>query len=262
MIDSVFYKDLQPAQLWEKVKACPIAYIPIGTLEWHGLHMPLGTDMMIPENVFAQIAKKFGGIVLPPLFLAPDIQQKIKGKKFVGMEICGFEKNKPNQLFGNCYHISNKLFYKILDGILQNLQRNGFEYLIAHGHGPSMNDFGKYKSKFYKKYGIKCFTLFDLGFSEKDGIQTDHAAYNETSLMMATNSKLVDIENLSDNEIPVASWGKDPRQTSSIEHGENLISINVEQVVSNLKKITENQGETQLPSMTFTNVKSLISVPQ
>ena len=129
MIDSVFYKDLQPAQLWEKVKACPIAYIPIGTLEWHGLHMPLGTDMMIPENVFAQIAKKFGGIVLPPLFLAPDIQQKIKGKKFVGMEICGFEKNKPNQLFGNCYHISNKLFYKILDGILQNLQRNGFEYV-------------------------------------------------------------------------------------------------------------------------------------
>ena len=57
MINSVFYKDLQPAQLLEKITNCPIAYLPIGTLEWHGRHMPLGTDMLIPETVFAKVAE-------------------------------------------------------------------------------------------------------------------------------------------------------------------------------------------------------------
>lgn len=258
MINSVFYKDLQPAQLLEKIAKCPVAYLPIGTLEWHGRHMPLGTDMIIPETVFAKVAEKFGGVVLPPLFLAPDIQQKINGKKFAGMEICGFEKDKPNQLFGNCYHISDKLFYKILNGILENLKRNGFKYLVAHGHGPSMNAFSKYKAKFKKKYGIECFTLFDLGFSEKDGIQTDHAASNETSLVMSINSKLVDIEKLNEDEIPVAIWGKDPRTSASIEIGDKLISSNLEEVVSNLAKIIELQEESQLPKIKFSNIKSLI----
>lgn len=258
MINSVFYKDLQPAQLLEKITNCPIAYLPIGTLEWHGRHMPLGTDMLIPETVFAKVAESAGGVVLPPLFLAPDIKQKINGKKFAGMEICGFEENKPNQLFGNCYHISEKLFYKILNGILENLKRNGFKYLVAHGHGPSMNDFSKYKGKFQKKYGIKCFTLFDLGFTETDGIQTDHAASNETSLVMSINSKLVDIENLNQDEIPVAIWGKDPRTDASIEYGDKLISTNVEQVVISLKKITENLDNSQLPKIEFSNIKSLI----
>ena len=68
------------------------------------------------------------------------------------MEICGFEKDKPNQLYGNCYHISVKLYYKILESVLENLKRNGFKYLVAHGHGPSMNNFNLFKKKFLKKY--------------------------------------------------------------------------------------------------------------
>lgn len=259
MIESVFYKDLQPAQLLAKVRKCPVAYIPIGTLEWHGRHLPLGTDMMIPENIFAKVAEKFGGVVFPPLFLAPDIQQKIKGKKFAGMEICGFQKNQPNQLYGNCYHISRKLFYQMLEGILENLARNGFKYLVAHGHGPSMNDFSKCKTKFLKKYGIKCFTLFDLGFTGKEGIQTDHAAANETSLIMAINKDLVDVENLNQDEIPVAIWGSDPRKEASVEFGNKLISTNVEKIIESLSQIVDEKDFAKLDDMHFENIKSLIS---
>ena len=125
MINSVFYKDLQPIQLLEKVKTCPLAFLPLGTLEWHGRHMPLGTDMMIPEKIFSEIATNFGGVVLPPLFLAPDIQQKLNGQTFAGMEICGFEEGKPHALFGNAYHISDKLYFKILESIVKNLKKNG-----------------------------------------------------------------------------------------------------------------------------------------
>lgn len=256
MIESVFYKDLQPLQLLEKVKKCPVAYLPIGTLEWHGRHMPLGTDMIVPESVFAKVAEKIGGVVLPPLFLAPDIKQKIKGKKFAGMEICGFEKDKPNQLYGNCYHISVKLYYKILESVLENLKRNGFKYLVAHGHGPSMNNLNLFKKKFLKKFGIQCFTLFDLGYKDEDGIQTDHAAANETSLIMAIKKEWVDIENLNQDSIPVAIWGKDPREAASVEYGTTLIEKNVEKVAESLKNIVKPAGD--FTEIKFCNVKNLL----
>ena len=87
MVNSVFYKDLQPEQLLSKVNAFPVACLPIGTLEWHGRHMPLGTDMLVPEAVFEKVAKNVGGVVLPPLFLAPDIQQKINPMNFLEIVI-------------------------------------------------------------------------------------------------------------------------------------------------------------------------------
>ena len=256
MVNSVFYKDLQPEQLLSKVNAFPVAYLPIGTLEWHGRHMPLGTDMLVPEAVFEKVAKNVGGVVLPPLFLAPDIQQKIKQRKFAGMEICGFEKNKPHELFGNCYHISNHLFKKILMAVAENLQRNGFKYLVAHGHGPSINIFSQNKKKILKKYGITCFTLFDLGYEGKDGIQTDHAAANETSLVMAINQDLVDIENLAKDKIPIAIWGKDPQTSASVEYGKDVFNKNVEKISKTLKSIVKKVDF--IEELTFSNEKSLI----
>lgn len=259
MIKSVFYKDLQPLQLLEKVRKCPVAFLPMGTLEWHGRHMPLGTDMMIPEKVFSEVANQFGGVVLPPLFLAPDIHQKRNGKEYAGMEICGFEENKPNELFGNAYYISEKLFFQILESIVKNLKKNGFNYLIAHGHGPSMHGFEKCKEKFRKKYGITCYTLFDLGFVEERGIQTDHAATNETSLIMAINNNLVDIENINQDPTPVAIWGEDPREKASVEFGNNLLRTNVEKILDSLeKKITKSTVEKGRITLSFSNIKNLI----
>lgn len=36
MPDSVQYERLRPAQIVSEREACPVAYLPIGTLEWHG----------------------------------------------------------------------------------------------------------------------------------------------------------------------------------------------------------------------------------
>ena len=95
-----------------------------------------------------------------------------------------------------------------------------------------------------------------MGFTETDGIQTDHAASNETSLVMSINSKLVDIENLNQDEIPVAIWGKDPREAASVEYGTTLIEKNVEKVAESLKNIVEPAGE--FTEIRFCNVKNLL----
>lgn len=47
----------------------PVAYLPLGTLEWHGPHMPLGADGIQSKELFVRVAEKVGGVVLPMLFM-------------------------------------------------------------------------------------------------------------------------------------------------------------------------------------------------
>jgi len=36
----------RPAQIVARGRQCPVAYVPIGTLEWHGVHNPLGAETL------------------------------------------------------------------------------------------------------------------------------------------------------------------------------------------------------------------------
>ena len=46
----VRYERLRPSKIREAREACPVVYIPLGTLEWHGLHDPVGF-VQYPANV-------------------------------------------------------------------------------------------------------------------------------------------------------------------------------------------------------------------
>src|SRR5690625_211651 len=69
MSDSeVRYHYLRPKQIIEKRKEFPVAYIPIGTIEWHGVHMPTGADGIQAEGLAELCARKGGGLVFPTLY--------------------------------------------------------------------------------------------------------------------------------------------------------------------------------------------------
>lgn len=51
----------------EKIKKSKIAILPIGAVEAHGPHLPLGTDNYLAERLSERIAKKTGAFVLPTL---------------------------------------------------------------------------------------------------------------------------------------------------------------------------------------------------
>jgi creatinine amidohydrolase/Fe(II)-dependent formamide hydrolase-like protein len=63
----VRYWLLRPAQIVERRQACPVAYVPLGTLEWHGPQNPVGADTLQAEGLAALCARRGGGLVLPPL---------------------------------------------------------------------------------------------------------------------------------------------------------------------------------------------------
>ena len=66
---SVQYELLRPSEVKSIQEQRPIVYIPVGSLEWHGVHNPLGTDALKAHAICCEAALRFGGVVLPPLFL-------------------------------------------------------------------------------------------------------------------------------------------------------------------------------------------------
>lgn len=253
----ILYEEMRPEEFLESLNEFPVAYLPLGTLEWHGLHMPLGADGLQAKGIMEKIATKIGGIVLPMLFLGPDFETCIDGKAYYGMDYFSFEEGKSQQLEGSSYYIEKELFVSMLDRIMQNLARAGFKVVVAHGHGPSTNTFAEQKKAYAEKYGLQVYNLWDLGYKEKDGIMTDHAAANETSLVLALHPELVDMNKLQKYSVPVGSWGEDPRTGASEERGKILIEKNVELASKKLQEIVKGISF-DARSMNYHDVKSLL----
>ena len=70
--EKVRYTELLPHEFRQRLAQRPVAYLPLGTLEWHGEHLPLGSDGIISEGLMSRCARELGGIVMPPVHLGPD----------------------------------------------------------------------------------------------------------------------------------------------------------------------------------------------
>ncbi|UFS59159.1 creatininase family protein [Subtercola endophyticus] len=59
---------LSLAELDAAIAASPIAYLPLGTLEFHGPHLPIGLDALNAQALCEAAARITGGIVLPVVY--------------------------------------------------------------------------------------------------------------------------------------------------------------------------------------------------
>jgi len=240
-VEKVLYEELFPEEFSARLNLCPVAYLPLGTLEWHGPHLPLGADGIQAEGLFTRLASEVGGIVLPMLFVGPDFRHKIDPEtkeEFYGMDVGSIHRpgvmcSYPDQqLIGSAYYISENLFGQLLETISFQLKRAGFKIIVAHGHGPSSQVFSRMAGEIEKTVGIRCVDCITSVEEEKLPYQIDHAGANETSIVMALRPDLVKMENLpSDpNEKPLAIIGSDPRAFASPESGEKSLRITTKEV--------------------------------
>lgn len=65
--DHVRLDRLLPFQIRERLAANPTVFIPLGTIEWHSEHLPVGLDALTAEGLCLRVADKFGGLVYPVL---------------------------------------------------------------------------------------------------------------------------------------------------------------------------------------------------
>ena len=65
--DAIRFELLLPWQLRTIVANRPVAYVPLGTYEWHGEHLPVGLDALTAHGICLRAAVEDGGVVLPAM---------------------------------------------------------------------------------------------------------------------------------------------------------------------------------------------------
>lgn len=230
--EKVLYEELTPAEFSSRLAQCPVAYLPLGTLEWHSFHLPLGADGIQSQEFFELLARNTGGIVLPKLSVGPDFDTLINNKEYYGMDcgmLFGEEGNREiQQLNGSAYWISDSAFNILIHGIMKQLSRAGFKIVVAHGHGPSTSYIGSHAREFKTSYNLTVMNCW-IDDSTDMCLQCDHAGANETSIMMAVRPDLVKMQNLpgEQNTWPLGMIGKDPRIHASRKYGREIINYEI-----------------------------------
>jgi creatinine amidohydrolase len=183
--------------------------------------LPLGSDGLQSRGFFARIAEEIGGIVLPMLTLGPD--RRRPEDDLIGMDFA--DTTVPaRKLDGSAYWVEGEIFDAMIDASVRALARAGFKIIVAHGHGPSTLAFRNAIAVLETRYGVRCHHcwLHDAQQPESLGLMIDHAAANETSLMMALHPDLVrmDLAHADPGAVLTGVGGRDPRLHASATHGE------------------------------------------
>jgi creatinine amidohydrolase len=66
--DHVRLELMLPFQIRARLAECPVIYLPLGTIEWHSEHLPVGLDSLTAHGLCLRAAAAGGGLVYPPLF--------------------------------------------------------------------------------------------------------------------------------------------------------------------------------------------------
>ncbi|QFY60438.1 creatininase family protein [Rhizobium grahamii] len=59
---------LRPSQIRAAFEARSLVYLPLGTIEWHCEHLPVGLDALTAYGICSKAAEKTGGLVWPTLY--------------------------------------------------------------------------------------------------------------------------------------------------------------------------------------------------
>jgi creatinine amidohydrolase len=65
---SAQFELLLPSEIRQALAQRSVVYVPLGTYEWHGEHLPVGLDGLTAHGLCVEAARRGGGLVLPPLY--------------------------------------------------------------------------------------------------------------------------------------------------------------------------------------------------
>jgi len=179
-----------------------VCVIPLGIIEKHGPHLPLGTDLFESREAAAAAAKKEYAIVYPPYFVGQIFEAK----------------HQPGAIA-----YSNELMWKMLEETCRELSRNGLKKIIlVNGHGGNSNFlqyFCQSQLASEKDYTVVLFQeasnpvykqeIESLKKAKLDG----HAGEEETSMMYFIRPDLVDMQAVNNES------GADQKRLDSLPFG-------------------------------------------
>lgn len=178
------------------LKTSDTVLIPVGSLENHGLHMPLGTDIMIPNKIAELLNIKSGILIAPSVnYGATDALSGFPGTVSIGTEV----------------------LIALLRAVCDQLYRYGFRhFLILNGHGGNTAAIQEVGMHLYRKgaYLANLNWWLMAGEINKEWAG-GHGGGEETAAIMAIDPALIKTEYIEKGEeirndlgdaLPYGAW--------------------------------------------------------
>lgn len=179
-----------------------VCVIPMGIMEKHGPHLPLGTDLFEARETAFEGAKKEYAVVFPPYFVGQIFEAR----------------HQPGAIA-----YSNELMWKMLEETCQELSRNGLKKIIlVNGHGGNssfLQYFCQSQLAGPKDYIVVLFQpgsdpVLDKEIRALQKAKLDgHAGEEETSMMYVIRPDLVDQQAIKNES------GLDQARLKDLRHG-------------------------------------------
>lgn len=204
------YEWMQPAALVERRNACPLIFVPLGPLEYHGPHLPLGVDAFNSTQVAHACCRKLRkGVVLPTLMVGTERERgpaQVEsfgfepGTRIVGMDF-------PTRAW-NSHYLPQDVFANYLEAELRILVDQGYRFIcLANGHGAvnHRETLQRLCDKLNREGTAKLCWRLTLPQRVLDA-RAGHADAVETSLMMHYCPEAVHLDALPRRDVPIRTW--------------------------------------------------------
>ena len=180
--------ELSPSEVQKMVLHNPLILIPVGTVEWHADHLPLGVDSLLSAAICDAIAKPTGVCVAP--LLSSGICRDLQAER-------GY--------FGTVDTVREQTLAGLITDLLQGYAKMGFtKAAIVSGHFETEHfsaiSEGIKNAKSIQGIFLTAFDFCKEKVQELEDVTLtwpfagDHAAEWETSLMLYAYPKLVQMK--------------------------------------------------------------------
>ena len=219
----VQYELMMGREATQAIQACPVAYLPVGCLERHGDHLPMGLDVLKAHKVCCMAAQAIGGVVFPPHFYSGiHVLNAEQLGKFVGE-------------WGNIY--TDRTAKDNLVDTIGQIALAGVKVLVLYsGHYPKcqIDMIEEIAAVFNGRSSIAV-----IPFAEPMTTKGDHAGISETSFMLYLDKGLVDMTRIGELNYKDHGWGEDhsPERATASKGEED-----VHAVIAHLKSKVEAAG--------------------
>jgi creatinine amidohydrolase len=197
MAQSVMWKELTAAELRAKAEAGAVVLMPVGSMEQHGPHLPVGVDTFLSEGLCRAAAEA----------LAPEMSVVVAPTLWCGMA-------EHHMAYGGTFTLDIPTYRAVLGCLLKSLERHGFKrVLIVNGHGGNIAALAAFLPDFAREIpglALRVTTPYEPAQAAiapilEDQERVHHACEVETSMMMVVAPDTVRRDKLAEAHGP-AHW--------------------------------------------------------
>jgi len=218
----VRYELMLGREATQRIREYPVAYLPIGCLERHGDHLPMGLDVIKAHGISCVVAQAIGGLVFPPHF-------------YSGIHrLDDSTMQRFTREWGNLY--TDNTAKDHLMEIVERLVSMNIKVLVLYsGHYPaSQIDMIREIADEYNSKG----KITIIPFTEIDCLEKgDHAGISETSLMLYLDRNLVDMTRIGEVNYRDHGWSElNTPEKATASKGETDIQSIIEYFNAKIKQ--------------------------